>query len=103
MKELIKNYSFSTDIWSIGCIVFEMIRLESYYDFEKSNKISGAETFEVPYLEEAPYVLNKLLKMFVYKEYRIHFILNCFDTLKARKKAMNQYIIKLKLFFLFIF
>ena len=67
MKELIKNYSFSTDIWSIGCIVFEMIRLESYYDFEKSNKIYGTETFEVTYLEEASCALNKLLKMFVYR------------------------------------
>ena len=33
-----KKYTFSTDIWSIGCVLFEMITLERFYDIIQPSK-----------------------------------------------------------------
>ena len=41
-----------------------MITLEPYYDYEKAIKsTSKPNTYELPYLNEATVILNKLLKM----------------------------------------
>jgi serine/threonine protein kinase len=33
-----KKYTFSADIWSIGCVLFEMITLERFYDIIQPSK-----------------------------------------------------------------
>ena len=32
-----KKYSFKTDVWSVGCIVFELITLNSLYELTEVN------------------------------------------------------------------
>ena len=33
-----KKYTFSADIWSIGCVLFELITLERFYDIIQPSK-----------------------------------------------------------------
>ena len=33
-----QKYSYNTDIWSAGCILFELIFLENYQDYTNNNK-----------------------------------------------------------------
>jgi serine/threonine protein kinase len=30
-----KKYTYSTDVWSTGCVIFELITLEKYFDYLK--------------------------------------------------------------------
>ena len=39
-----KKYTYTTDIWSTGCVIFELILLKKYFDYH-SNKCNG-QTFE---------------------------------------------------------
>ncbi len=31
-----KKYTYSTDVWSTGCVIFELITLEKYFDYSKN-------------------------------------------------------------------
>lgn len=35
-----KKYTFSADIWSLGCVIFELITLEKFFDFIEPSKAS---------------------------------------------------------------
>ena len=58
-----RKYSYNTDIWSAGCVLYELITLETYYDFIQKNKISLID-YELPIFENRGNDLNKLLKMY---------------------------------------
>ena len=32
-----KGHSFKTDVWSAGCVLYELITLKRYFDQNKSN------------------------------------------------------------------
>jgi len=40
-----KKYTYTTDIWSTGCVIFELIILKKYFDYH-SNKCNNDHTFE---------------------------------------------------------
>ena len=50
------NYNFNTDIWSAGCVIFELIFLKQYIYYEKN---SNNESFK----EMKPRILIELVKM----------------------------------------
>ena len=58
-----RKYSYNTDIWSAGCVLYELITLETYYDFIQNNKISLID-YELPIFENRGNDLNKLLKIY---------------------------------------
>jgi serine/threonine protein kinase len=62
LKEL-KKYSYNTDIWSAGCILFELIELKFFYDYFlsiDSNEQTSRDYFNQLKTTE---ILKMLLKM----------------------------------------
>ena len=57
-----RKYSYNTDVWAVGCVLYELITLEAYYDFIQINKISLID-YELQSFKDRQNILNKLLKM----------------------------------------
>ena len=54
------NYSVQADIWSAGCVIFELIKLKKFEDFSNSYKLTQNST-EVIKLQSN---LKELLKRY---------------------------------------
>ena len=61
-----RKYSYNTDIWSVGCVLYELITLEKYFDFIQSNKINLSE-HKIKDISYSTTKLNKLLRMYLFK------------------------------------
>ena len=58
-----RKYSFNTDVWSAGCVLYELITLEAYYNFIQNNKISLID-YKLEIFQERGDKLNKLIQMY---------------------------------------
>lgn len=56
------RYSFKTDVWSAGCILFELITLNVFVDYIESNRFI-LQTYEIPDHLTDSNILASLLKM----------------------------------------
>ena len=56
-----RSYSFNTDVWSVGCVVYEMIKLIRAYDGQNFQEISTKIIDSEPPRLEASLIFKPLI------------------------------------------